>query len=77
MNIQEIEVSKINPAAYNPRIDLMPGDLEYEKLKKSIEEFGYIDPLIWNERTGNLVGGHQRYKILLEGKPENLTVSVV
>ncbi|HEM1631946.1 TPA: transcriptional regulator, partial [Listeria monocytogenes] len=39
MNIQEIEVSKINPAAYNPRIDLMPGDLEYEKLKKSIEEF--------------------------------------
>ncbi|EAG8971673.1 TPA: ParB N-terminal domain-containing protein, partial [Listeria monocytogenes] len=74
MNIQEIEVSKINPAAYNPRIDLMPGDLEYEKLKKSIEEFGYIDPLIWNERTGNLVGGHQRYKILLEGKPENLTV---
>ncbi|HEM1671279.1 TPA: ParB N-terminal domain-containing protein, partial [Listeria monocytogenes] len=60
MNIQEIEVSKINPAAYNPRIDLMPGDLEYEKLKKSIEEFGYIDPLIWNERTGNLVGGHQR-----------------
>ncbi|HEM2248581.1 TPA: ParB N-terminal domain-containing protein, partial [Listeria monocytogenes] len=71
MNIQEIEVSKINPAAYNPRIDLMPGDLEYEKLKKSIEEFGYIDPLIWNERTGNLVGGHQRYKILLEGKPEN------
>ncbi|EJB2322969.1 TPA: ParB N-terminal domain-containing protein, partial [Listeria monocytogenes] len=73
MNIQEIEVSKINPAAYNPRIDLMPGDLEYEKLKKSIEEFGYIDPLIWNERTGNLVGGHQRYKILLEGKPENLT----
>ncbi|HEM2239590.1 TPA: ParB N-terminal domain-containing protein, partial [Listeria monocytogenes] len=63
MNIQEIEVSKINPAAYNPRIDLMPGDLEYEKLKKSIEEFGYIDPLIWNERTGNLVGGHQRYKI--------------
>ncbi|HEM2481813.1 TPA: ParB N-terminal domain-containing protein, partial [Listeria monocytogenes] len=67
MNIQEIEVSKINPAAYNPRIDLMPGDLEYEKLKKSIEEFGYIDPLIWNERTGNLVGGHQRYKILLEG----------
>ncbi|EAG5065240.1 chromosome partitioning protein ParB, partial [Listeria monocytogenes] len=69
MNIQEIEVSKINPAAYNPRIDLMPGDLEYEKLKKSIEEFGYIDPLIWNERTGNLVGGHQRYKILLEGKP--------
>lgn len=33
MNIQEIEVSKINPAEYNPRIDLQPGDTEYEKLK--------------------------------------------
>ncbi|CWU06779.1 ParB N-terminal domain-containing protein [Listeria monocytogenes] len=77
MNIQEIEVSKINPAAYNPRIDLQAGDHEYEKLKKSIEEFGYIDPLIWNEQTGNLVGGHQRFKILLEGNPEKLTVSVV
>lgn len=77
MNIQEIEISNINPAAYNPRIDLQPDDLEYQKLKKSIDEFGYIDPLIWNEKTGNLVGGHQRYKILLEGKPEKLTVSVV
>lgn len=77
MNIQEIEISNINPAAYNLRIDLQPDDLEYQKLKKSIDEFGYIDPLIWNEKTGNLVGGHQRYKILLEGKPEKLTVSVV
>lgn len=57
MNIQEVEVNKINPAAYNPRIDLQPGDNEYEKLKKSIEEFGYIDPLVWNKQTGNLVGG--------------------
>ncbi|EAD5762652.1 transcriptional regulator [Listeria monocytogenes] len=77
MNIQEIEVSKINPAAYNPRIDLQPNDPEYQKLKKSIEKFGYIDPLIWNKKTGNLVGGHQRFKILLEGNPERLTVSVV
>ncbi|HDU1114175.1 TPA: DNA modification methylase [Listeria monocytogenes] len=77
MNIQEVEVNKINPAAYNPRIDLQPGDNEYEKLKKSIEEFGYIDPLVWNKRTGNLVGGHQRFKVLLEENPEKLTVSVV
>lgn len=72
MIIKEIEVSKINPAAYNPRMDLQPNDPEYQKLKKSIEEFGYIDPLIWNERTGNLVGGHQRYKILLEGNPDEI-----
>ena len=39
-------------------------DPAYEKLKKSILEFDYIDPLIWNERTGRVVGGHQRLKVL-------------
>ncbi|MDD2300189.1 MAG: hypothetical protein PHU69_11195 [Fermentimonas sp.] len=29
-------------------------------------EFGYVEPIVWNEETGNIVGGHQRYKILLE-----------
>ncbi|CAI6231126.1 Transcriptional regulator [Bacillus subtilis] len=77
MNIRTIPVEKINPAAYNPRIDLQPGDPEYNALKKSIEQFGYIDPLIWNEKTGNLVGGHQRYKILMEESPKEITVSVV
>ncbi|MCJ8221420.1 ParB N-terminal domain-containing protein [Bacillus paralicheniformis] len=77
MNIREIPVEKINPAAYNPRIDLQPGDPEYETLKNSIKKFGYIDPLIWNERTGNLVGGHQRFKVLMEENPEEITVSVV
>ncbi|GAB1533695.1 MULTISPECIES: hypothetical protein [Brevibacillus] len=46
-------VSKINPASYNPRIDLQPGDIEYEKLKRSFQEFGYVEPLIWIEQTGN------------------------
>nr|WP_281242048.1 ParB N-terminal domain-containing protein [Marininema mesophilum] len=58
--------SKINPASYNPRKNLKPGDDEYEKLKRSINHFGYIEPLVWNSRTGNLVGGHQRLKIFLE-----------
>jgi DNA modification methylase len=77
MDIIKIPIDKINPAPYNPRIDLKPGDTEYEKLKRSIEEFGYIDPLIWNKRTGNLVGGHQRFKILLEKGLTEIEVSVV
>jgi ParB-like chromosome segregation protein Spo0J len=40
----------INLNPYNPRIELQPGDLEYEKLKYSIEEFGYVEPIVWNER---------------------------
>jgi hypothetical protein len=65
LNLQKISVTKLNPAAYNPRIDLKPGDPDYEKLLASIEEFGYVDPIIWNSRTGNVVGGHQRLKILI------------
>jgi DNA modification methylase len=68
MKIVRIPIEMINPAPYNPRIDLQPGDEEYEKLKRSIEEFGYVEPLVWNRRTGNLVGGHQRYKILVNEK---------
>ena len=66
MNIQKISVDKLNPAKYNPRKDLKPGDKEYEKLKRSIEEFGYVEPVIWNQKTGNVVGGHQRLKVLLD-----------
>lgn len=78
MNIRIVPIEQINAAEYNPRVDLRPGDLEYEKLRRSIEQFGYIDPIIWNERTGNMVGGHQRYKIMVNelGHAE-LTVSVV
>ena len=66
MIIEKIAVEKLNPAKYNPRKDLKPGDPEYEKLKKSIETFGYVEPVIWNKGTGNIVGGHQRLKILVE-----------
>lgn len=66
MNIQKIPIDRLNPAKYNPRKDLQPGDPEYEKLLRSVEEFGYVEPIIWNERTGNIVGGHQRFKVLVQ-----------
>lgn len=64
MNIQTIPINQINPAMYNPRVDLKPEHPEYQKLKKSVDEFGLVDPLIINERTGNLIGGHQRLKVI-------------
>ena len=65
MVIESIKAEQLMPAKYNPRKDLKPGDAEYEKLKKSLEEFGYVEPVIWNRTTGNVVGGHQRLKVLL------------
>ncbi|MDD5503543.1 MAG: ParB N-terminal domain-containing protein [Candidatus Thermoplasmatota archaeon] len=77
MEIKKIKTKDLNPAKYNPRKDLQPGDPEYEKLKKSILEFDYIDPIIWNKRTGRVVGGHQRLKILKELGRTEIDVSVV
>jgi len=77
LEIKGVKITDINPAPYNPRKDLQPGDIEYEKLKKSILEFDMVEPLIWNKRTGNLVGGHQRLKILKELGHTEADVSVV
>ena len=66
MTIEKIKVERLLPADYNPRKDLKPGDAEYEKLKHSIEQFGYVEPVIWNKTTGRVVGGHQRLKVLLD-----------
>lgn len=77
MHIESIPVGKLNPAAYNPRIDLKPGDPDYDRLQRSMDEFGFVEPLVWNRRTGNLVGGHQRLKILTAQGVKQVEVSVV
>ena len=64
MRIERKRIAELHPAPYNPRQDLQPYDEEYEKLRRSLQEFGYVEPIIWNERTGYVVGGHQRLKVL-------------
>ena len=77
MNIEKKNVKDLLPADYNPRKDLKPGDPEYEKLKRSIEQFGYVEPVIWNEKTGRVVGGHQRLKVLMDMGITEVDVVVV
>jgi hypothetical protein len=78
MDIRTVAVNKMNPAVYNPRVQLQPGTPKYERLKQSIQEFGYVEPIIWNQRTGNIVGGHQRFNILVnEQGAKKIKVSVV
>ncbi len=57
VKLESISISRICPAPYNPRKDLKPDDLAYQQLRRSIDEFGYVEPLVWNCRTGHLVGG--------------------
>ncbi len=77
LNVRRVAIGKINPAPYNPRKDLRPGDPEYESIKRSLAEFGYVEGLVWNERSSNLVGGHQRLKILIAQGATEVDVSVV
>ncbi|MCI8641017.1 MAG: DNA modification methylase [Clostridia bacterium] len=65
MNIQKISIEKLKPAEYNPRKDLKPEDEEYQKIKKSLVEFGYVAPVIVNVDM-TVIGGHQRLKVLKE-----------
>ena len=66
MNIKRIKLADVKPAAYNPRRQLKPGEKEDEALKASISRWSLVEPLVVNLRTGNLVGGHQRYNVLLD-----------
>lgn len=77
IDVRRVKFREINPAAYNPRVRLRPGDPEYDKLKRSMVKYGSVDPLIWNERTGNLVGGHQRLTIMQDHGVTEADVSVV
>jgi ParB-like chromosome segregation protein Spo0J len=77
VEIRTLNAAKLKAADYNPRRDLQPEDAEYQKLRRSIEEFGYIEPIIWNERTGRVVGGHQRLKVLLEQGAQEIECAVV
>ncbi len=64
MKLERIRIEELNAAEYNPRVDLQPGDPVYESLKRSVETFGYLEPIIVNRRNNTVVGGHQRLKVL-------------
>lgn len=63
MEFKKLKINSLIPASYNPRKKLKPGDSEYEKIKNSITEFGYVDPIIVNSDM-TIIGGHQRWSVL-------------
>lgn len=63
MQWETFSLDSLRPAAYNPRKKLKSGDKEYEKIKNSIMEFGYVEPIIVNYDM-TVIGGHQRLTVL-------------
>ena len=64
MKIIKKRIDEMERATYNPRVDLMPGDEEFQYLEESMRRFGQVLPIVWNQRTNRVVSGHQRLSVL-------------
>ncbi|MBK9471834.1 MAG: DNA modification methylase [bacterium] len=74
LEIVTLPLDDLIPAAYNPRA-ISPAALD--GLRHSVERFGLVEPVVWNRRTGRVVGGHQRLKVLQQlGETETQVVVV-
>lgn len=73
INLIEVNINQLNPAKYNPRKNLKIGDEEYNKIKKSIEHFGYVEPVVINH-DNTVISGHQRLKVLKDLGYKQITV---
>lgn len=72
--VVRMNISELNPAPYNPR---RISDKSLTGLSASIERFGLVQPIVWNERTKHIVGGHQRLKVIQERGEKECDVVVV
>lgn len=67
-------IADLTPAGYNPRTI---GKKALKGLQASLREFGLVQPVVWNKRTGTVVGGHQRLKALAAAGETHVDVVVV
>lgn len=74
IRIEEKLLVDLNPAEYNPRYMT---DQQRAGLDTSLNKFGLVQPIVWNKRSGNIVGGHQRYEALLKTDRQTTKVVVV
>ena len=57
MKVEQIDPAKLVPAEYNPRTI---SNHQAEALKRSLDRWGFVEPIVANKRSGNIIGGHQR-----------------
>jgi DNA modification methylase len=77
LKIEYVKIDELKPAGYNPR---KWDNKAIEDLKKSIERFGVVDPIIVNsapERKNIVIGGHFRLKVAKEMGIETVPVVYV
>ncbi len=67
-------LADLKPAPYNPR---RMNHAAMAGLSQSMKRFGNVQPIIWNQRSGFVVGGHQRLKVLKRKGAQQAPVVVV
>ena len=72
--VETVKLSDVVPFDENPRTIKAN---KISGLRESLHRFGYVDLIVWNRRTGNIVGGHQRYKLLMEEGVQEADMVVV
>lgn len=53
------KVGDLQPAPYNPRTIT---EEQLDRLGRSMQEFGDLSGIVYNRRSGRIIGGHQRLK---------------
>ncbi len=69
-----MRLDQLRPSEHNPRV-ISPG--ARDGLRRSLDRWGLVQPIVWNEQTGRVVGGHQRLELLTERGVEMAHVAVV
>lgn len=77
MKIEVRHISDLKRAEYNPRVRLVKADKEYKALKKSLQDYGYVEPIVINGRNNVVVGGHQRLTVLQDMGQETVECVVL
>jgi len=72
--IESVAIAKLKPSPYNPRSISRAAQ---KGLAASMRRFGVVEPIVWNRRSGHVVGGHQRLDVLRKEGVEQLSVVVV
>lgn len=78
IEIRTVAIDQLEPHPANPRVTLVPAKhREYQAIKTSLDRYGLVEPIVWNERTGRIVSGHQRVRVLRNQHVRNVDVAVV
>ncbi len=74
MKLQQVAIGRLKQAPYNPRTLT---DKHRKALQRSLDEFGLVEPLVWNKQTGHVVGGNQRLALLYSMGVKKVDVVIV